>query len=368
MQTDVQTLQVELAERSYPIYIGAGVLTRADLLLPCIRGKQVLIVTNTTVAPLYLESVRQALSGLQVDELILPDGEQYKTLQTVSLIYDKLLGARHTRKTTLIALGGGVIGDMTGFAAATYQRGVDFIQIPTTLLSQVDSSVGGKTGVNHSLGKNMIGAFYQPRCVLADTAVLQTLPARELAAGIAEVIKYGLIVDAPFYHWLLANTAALSQRDPDALAYAIYQSCASKARVVAADEREETDVRALLNLGHTFGHAIETAQGYGQWLHGEAVGAGMMLAAQLSQRLGYLSSADVSQLEILLRQANLPVEPPADMSAEQFVDLMGRDKKVIDSRLRLVLLRAIGEAFVSSDVSAAQLIEFLMALGLRRSN
>jgi 3-dehydroquinate synthase len=362
--SDHQMLRVELAERSYPIFIGNHLLSRTELLLPYIRGKQVLIVTNTTVAPLYLAQVKATLSSLQVDELILPDGEQYKTLDTVALIYDKLMTARHNRKTTLIALGGGVIGDMTGFAAATYQRGVDFIQIPTTLLSQVDSSVGGKTGVNHPQGKNMIGAFYQPRCVLADTTVLQTLPERELAAGIAEVIKYGLIVDKSFYAWLLENTAALYQREQSALAHAIYQSCLNKARVVAADEREETDIRALLNLGHTFGHAIETAQGYGQWLHGEAVAAGMVLAAQLSQRLGFIAIADVAQLEQLLQQAHLPIAPPRDMTAQQFLDLMGRDKKVIDGRLRLVLLRAIGDAFVSSDTSAEQVTDLLVDLGL----
>lgn len=364
--SDLQTLRVELADRSYPIFIGAHLLACPDLLLPYIRGKQVLIVTNTTVAPLYLAQLKVGLTGLQVDEIILPDGEQYKTLDTVALIYDKLMAARHNRKTTLIALGGGVIGDMTGFAAATYQRGVDFIQIPTTLLSQVDSSVGGKTGVNHPQGKNMIGAFYQPRCVLADTTVLETLPDRELAAGIAEVIKYGLIVDKAFYAWLLTNTVRLYQRDKTALAYAIYQSCANKARVVAADEYEETDVRALLNLGHTYGHAIETAQGYGQWLHGEAVAAGMVLAAQQSQQLGYLSENEVHQLEDLLRQANLPVVPPANMTAAQFLDLMGRDKKVIDGCLRLVLLRAIGDAFVSSDVTEEQVTNLLLDIGLSR--
>jgi 3-dehydroquinate synthase len=366
MQSDLQTLHVELAERSYPIFIGANLLSQADLLLPYIRGKQVLIVTNETIAPLYLSCLKSALTGLQVDEIILPDGEQYKTLDTVKLIYDKLLSARHNRKTTLIALGGGVIGDMTGFAAATYQRGADFIQIPTTLLSQVDSSVGGKTGVNHPLGKNMIGAFYQPRCVLADTTVLETLPDRELSAGIAEVIKYGLITDKPFYEWLLKNTSALYRRDKAALSYAIYQSCLNKARVVASDEREETDVRALLNLGHTFGHAIETAQGYGEWLHGEAVATGMALAARLSQRLGYLSVNDVEQIEGLLQQANLPLKPPSTMNAKQFIDLMGRDKKVIDSRLRLVLLRAIGDAIVSSDVGAEEITGLLLEMGLAR--
>jgi len=361
---DLQTLNVELGERSYPIFIGKNLLSRAELLLPYIRGKQVLIVTNTTIAPLYLEQLKSTLGRLQVDEIIIPDGEQYKTLATMELIYDKLMSARHNRKTTLIALGGGVVGDMTGFAAATYQRGVDFIQIPTTLLSQVDSSVGGKTGVNHPLGKNMIGAFYQPRCVLADTTVLQTLTDRELAAGIAEVIKYGLIIDKPFYAWLLENTAALYRRDQAALIYAVYQSCANKAKVVAADEREETDHRALLNLGHTFGHAIETAQGYGQWLHGEAVATGMQLAAQLSQQLGYISQQEILQLRQLLQQANLPVVPPQDMTASQFVDLMGRDKKVIDSRLRLVLLRQIGEAFVAADVTAQQVADFLIQQGL----
>lgn len=350
----MRTLSVDLGDRSYPIYIGANLIVQPDLLTPHIRGKQVCIVTNESVAPLYLDKVKQVLSGFQVDEVILPDGEQYKTLETLNLIYTKLLEQRHNRTTTLIALGGGVVGDMTGYAAASYQRGVDFIQIPTTLLSQVDSSVGGKTGVNHALGKNMIGAFHQPRCVLADTQVLSTLPERELAAGIAEVVKYGLIADAPFMDWLEANMDALVEKDSDALAYAIERSCQNKADVVAQDEREG-GIRAILNLGHTFGHAIETSMGYGQWLHGEAVAAGMVMAADLSYRLGNLTELDVSRVEKLLLRADLPVNAPKEVSEADFLSLMAVDKKVLDGQLRLVLLKAIGEAEVTSEFGLDQL-------------
>lgn len=356
----MRTLTVDLGDRSYPIHIGAGLLGRADLLTPHLHGRQVCVVTNTTVAPLYLERVRAAFAGYQCLDVVLPDGEQYKTLAQLNTIFDALLGARQNRNTTLVALGGGVVGDMTGFAAACYQRGVAFIQIPTTLLAQVDSSVGGKTGVNHPLGKNMIGAFYQPRCVLADIDALATLPPREFSAGIAEIVKYGLICDAPFYRWLQAQMDGLMARDPALLTEAIYRSCANKARVVAADERE-SDVRAILNLGHTFGHAIETAQGYGEWLHGEAVAAGMMMAAELSARLGWLGDDAVTTLRDLLRRARLPVAPPSSMAVDQFLDLMAVDKKVLDGQLRLVLLRGIGAAVVTADFPLVELKACLAA-------
>lgn len=356
----MHTVEVDLGERSYPIHIGEGLLDRADLIRPHIHGKQVCIVTNATVAPLYLERLQNSLSGYQLDVVALPDGEQFKTLETLNSIFDALLAARHHRTTTLIALGGGVVGDICGFAAATYQRGVNFIQVPTTLLAQVDSSVGGKTAVNHPLGKNMIGAFYQPQAVIADTTVLQTLPAREYAAGLAEVIKYGLIADADFFSWLEANMDALLRKDGQALSYAIRRSCEVKADIVAQDEREG-GVRAWLNLGHTFGHAIEAAQGYGNWLHGEAVAAGMVMAMDLSARMGWLQSADCERLVQLLQQAELPVRAPA-IPQGQFLQLMAGDKKVLDGQLRLVLLRAIGEATVTSEVPHQQVIATLNAL------
>lgn len=356
----MRTLTVDLGDRSYPIFIGPNLLGQPDLLLPYIRGQQVCIVTNETIAPLYLQQLQNTLADKQLATVVLPDGEAHKNLETLNLIFDELLGARHNRTTTLVALGGGVVGDMTGFAAAAYQRGVDFIQIPTTLLSQVDSSVGGKTGVNHPLGKNMIGAFHQPNCVLADTSVLATLPPRELAAGIAEVIKYGLISDAPFFEWLEANLDGLLQGDQEALAYAIERSCQNKANVVAQDEKEG-GIRAILNLGHTFGHAIETAQGYGQWLHGEAVAAGMVMAADLSRRMGWLSETDVQRTKALLQRAQLPVAGPEDMTSEQFLALMAVDKKVLDGQLRLVLLEKIGKALVTSDIDRQQLLETLAA-------
>ncbi len=347
----MQVLTVNLDDRSYPIYIGEQLLANAELIRRHISGKQVCIVTNETVAPLYLNSLVDGLKGYQIDSVILPDGESYKTLEVWATIFDKLLGARHNRTTTLIALGGGVVGDMTGFAAACYQRGVDFIQIPTTLLSMVDSSVGGKTGVNHPLGKNMIGAFYQPQCVLADTSLLSTLPARELSAGIAEVIKYGLISDFEFFVWLENNIASLMAGDKEALAYAVKRSCENKADVVAQDEREG-GLRAILNLGHTFGHAIETAQGYGNWLHGEAVAAGMAMAADFSWRRGAISEQDLARIIQLLERANLPTKAPADMTPHQFKELMGVDKKVLDGRLRLVLLESMGKAIITSDIDA----------------
>jgi 3-dehydroquinate synthase len=356
----MKTLTVDLADRSYPIFIGESLISNSDLYSPYIKGKQVMIVSNTTVAPLYLDQLKSALSSYDVDEVILPDGEQYKNLETLNLIFDALLEKRHNRTTTLIALGGGVIGDMTGFAASSYQRGVDFIQVPTTLLSQVDSSVGGKTAVNHPMGKNMIGAFYQPKCVIADITALSTLPQRELSAGIAEVVKYGLICNSKFYQWLDDNMEELAAYDTGALSKAVELSCLDKAAVVAQDEREG-GIRAILNLGHTFGHAIETNQGYGVWLHGEAVAAGMVMAADMSWRLGNISQQDVQALQSLLKRAQLPCVPPAEMSNQDFIDLMQVDKKVLDGKLRLVLLTAIGEALVTSDFSADTLHQTLAA-------
>lgn len=354
------TLEVSLGERSYPIFIGQGLLGRADLLRPFIKGTRALIVTNEVVGPLYLETVRQGLGDVQCDTLVLPDGEHTKTLQTLSLIYDKLLAERHERSTTLVALGGGVIGDITGFAAATYQRGVNFIQVPTTLLSQVDSSVGGKTGVNHPLGKNMIGAFYQPQCVVADTQVLQSLPLRELKAGIAEVIKYGLIDNLPFFEWLESHIDGLVAGDQALLAEAIRVSCQDKARIVAADEKEG-GVRALLNLGHTFGHAIENAMGYGTWLHGEAVAAGMVMAADLSARLGWISGAEARRAKALLQRAGLPVAPPSEISMQDYMRLMAFDKKVVGGKIRFILMRGLGQAVIESGIDAALLEQTLEA-------
>jgi 3-dehydroquinate synthase len=315
-------------------------------------------VSNTTVAPLYLDAVSGMLAGFHLKSVILPDGEEYKTLDTLNTIFTALLENRFNRGCTLVALGGGVVGDITGFAAASYQRGVAFVQIPTTLLAQVDSSVGGKTGVNHPLGKNMIGAFHQPSCVLIDTDTLDTLDDRQLAAGLAEVIKYGLIKDSDFFGWLEQNMPALRARDKQALAYAIERSCALKAAIVAADERESGQ-RALLNLGHTFGHAIETGTGYGNWLHGEAVAAGMLMAADLSARHGWLSADSVERTRTLLRQAGLPTSPPAEMDAGRFMELMAVDKKVVDGGLRLVLLKDIGNALVSGDFRQDLLAETL---------
>ena len=346
----MRSLFLDLGDRSYPISIAPELIQSGDW-PEHISGRQVCVVTNVTVAPLYLEAVLQRLEGLQVSVVTLPDGEQYKTLERLGDVFDQLLRDGHNRTTTLIALGGGVVGDMTGFAAACYQRGVAFIQIPTTLLSMVDSSVGGKNGVNHPLGKNMIGAFYQPQCVVIDTNTLKTLPPREFAAGLAEVIKYGLIADRPFYDWLRTCWRALLARDEELLSEAILRSCENKARVVAEDERE-SGRRALLNLGHTFGHAIETAMGYGSWLHGEAVAAGMVIAGRLSVELGWLEAGEVDVYSQLLAEAGLPVGPPPEMSVEQFMSLMARDKKVLDGSLRLVLLKAIGDAVVSNEADA----------------
>lgn len=356
----MRTLQVDLGERSYPIHIGADLLSKAELFVPHIAGKQVAIVTNETVAPLYLERLTQTLAGYKVQPIVLPDGESFKNWETLQLIFDGLLTARHDRRTTIIALGGGVIGDMAGFAAACYQRGVDFIQVPTTLLSQVDSSVGGKTGINHPLGKNMVGAFYQPKAVLIDTATLRTLPPRELSAGLAEVIKYGLICDAPFLDWLETHMEALLALEPTALTEAIERSCAAKARVVGADERE-SGIRATLNLGHTFGHAIETHMGYGVWLHGEAVAAGTVMALEMSRRLGWIDAAERDRSMRLLRAAGLPIVPPQEMTPGHFLEHMAVDKKVIDGQLRLVLLSRLGEAVVTADYPGNILDETLSA-------
>lgn len=351
----MRTLTVSLGERSYPIHIGRDLLEQAGLLVPMLRQRKVLVVSNVTVAPLYLERMEHKLNeaGVETIPVVLPDGEQYKNWETLSLIFDALLEGHCERGTTLIALGGGVIGDMGGFAAACYQRGMPFIQVPTTLLSQVDSSVGGKTAINHPLGKNMIGAFYQPKLVLADIDTLNTLPDAELRAGLAEVIKYGLIRDLEFLGWLESNIELLLVRDPETLIEAVYRSCAHKAEVVAADERESGE-RALLNLGHTFGHAIETAMGYGSWLHGEAVAAGTMMAAELSRQLGWIDGAAVDRIEHLFLRAGLPVRGP-EMPVERYIELMRHDKKVEDGKLRLVLLRDLGGAVVSDVATEAQI-------------
>jgi 3-dehydroquinate synthase len=355
----MHTLHVDLGERSYPVYIGRDLLSDPEILARHAKGSQLVIVSNDTVAPLFMDRVRAALGerGL-LTEVILPDGEQFKTLDTLSRIFDEVMAAGHDRSTTFVALGGGVVGDITGFAAACYQRGVNFLQLPTTLLAQVDSSVGGKTAVNHPMGKNMIGAFYQPSAVVIDINTLQSLPSRELAAGLAEVIKYGLICDEPFYRWLQEQMPRLLAREEAALAEAVERSCSNKASVVAADEREG-GIRAILNLGHTFGHAIETAQGYGQWLHGEAVAVGMLLALELSARRGAISADEVAGLRRLLQAAGLPVAPPPELSSQRFIELMRRDKKVLDGRLRLVLLDAIGAATVVDDVSSQELVSLL---------
>jgi 3-dehydroquinate synthase len=355
MSNMIQTLSVELGERSYPIHIGCGLLSMAALLNPHFKQKKAVVVTNTTVGPLYLDSLTATLAhiGVSVIPVVLPDGEQYKTWETLNQIFDALLGNHCERSTMLLALGGGVVGDMGGFAASCYQRGMPFIQVPTTLLSLVDSSVGGKTAINHPLGKNMIGAFYQPKLVLADISTLKTLPERELKAGLAEVIKYGLIRDPEFFAWLEGNIEHLLAGDEEALAYAVHRSCQNKAEVVAADEREAGE-RALLNLGHTFGHAIETGLGYGVWLHGEAVAAGTLIAAELSCRLGWITGEDVQRIEALFLRAGLPVRGPA-MGAARYLELMRHDKKVQDGKLRLVLLDAVGKAVVS-DVADEGLI------------
>jgi len=358
-QLGAQTLRVELGDRSYPIHIGERMLTRADLILPHLAQPRVAIVTNPLVGELYLQPLTVALTqtGVDVLPIVVVDGESSKTSETLNQILDALLEHRCERKTTLIALGGGVIGDLTGFAAAVYLRGVPYIQAPTTLLAQVDSSVGGKTGINHPLGKNMIGAFYQPKLVLADTSSLHTLPDRELAAGLAEVVKYGLILDPGFFVWLEENMSSLVRRDPNAMVYAVRRSCEIKAQVVSQDERE-TGARALLNLGHTFGHAIEAGLSFGTWLHGEAVAAGTVLAARLSSRMGMLGDAELQRVIALLERAGLPVQAPR-LGVDRYLELMGLDKKVEGGKLRLVLLRRIGSAYLAADFDHGLLREVL---------
>ncbi len=350
-------LHISLGERSYPIIIGAGLLSEADVVSSHVEARDLLIVTNERVAPLYLDRLRLSLQGKRTAVVILPDGEAYKTLETVSKVFDALTAERMNRDAAIVALGGGVVGDIAGFAAACYQRGIDYIQVPTTLLAQVDSSVGGKTGVNHPAGKNLIGAFHQPRCVLADPETLQTLPEREYRSGLAEVVKYGLIRDPAFFSWLEGHPEKLLSRETAALSHAIRRSCELKAEIVGIDEREH-GLRAILNLGHTFGHAIETATGYGAWLHGEAVSAGMVLAADLSMRLGWLSGVDHKRTVALLQRLELPVAAPK-IGAARALGLMGMDKKVLAGKLRLVLMKSMGDAIVTSDFPLSALTETL---------
>ena len=351
-------LTVDLGDRSYPIHVDAGLLMRGELIREFIVDSEVMVVSDETVAPLYLDRLLAALTGMRVTCQILPCGEDTKSLNTVTQLFDTMLEASCSRSVTVVALGGGVIGDIAGFVAACYHRGVEFLQVPTTLLAQVDSAVGGKTGINHPLGKNMIGAFHQPRCVIADIDTLATLESRQVSAGIAEVLKYALIRNASFFAWLSEHMPALLACDRDTLTEAIVACCRIKAELVAADERETGD-RVLLNLGHTFGHAIETAAGYGEWLHGEAVAVGMVLAAEMSRRLGWLGSYEVDEIRELLVRANLPVDPPPNMTAEDFLSHMKRDKKVSDGRIRLVLLESIGRAKLVSDYPDSVLHEVL---------
>jgi 3-dehydroquinate synthase len=361
-QATMNIQHVDFGERSYPIYIGQDILDEGELLRKHIPGKTALVVTNETIAPLYLERCLNSITGdgrISAEVVLLPDGEQYKTMDVVSSIWDKALECRMDRRTTFVALGGGVIGDMTGFAAASYQRGVHFIQVPTTVMAQVDSSVGGKTGVNHPLGKNMIGAFYQPQCVLIDTTSLNSLPDRELASGISEIIKYGLIRDADLFVWLEENIEKLLNRDPEAFSHAIQRSCANKAEVVAEDEKEG-GVRATLNLGHTFGHAIEAASGYGTWLHGEAVGTGILMASDMSKRLGWISEELDGRVQDLITRSKLPVVPPKGMTVDDFKSYMAVDKKVQDGTVRLILLRGdLGQCVITGDYDAQALDDTL---------
>jgi 3-dehydroquinate synthase len=359
------TLDLTLPDSRYPIHIGEGLLDQVDLFVPHLQVRQVAIVTNTQVAPLYLARLSAALRtrGIAVIEIVLPDGEAHKDWQTLNLIFDALLAHRCERNTTLIALGGGVIGDMTGFAAACYQRGAPFIQVPTTLLAQVDSSVGGKTAINHPHGKNMIGAFYQPQAVIADMALLATLPDRELSAGLAEVIKYGLLGDSRFLDWLEGNIERLRVRDSEALQYAVRRCCEMKAEIVGQDEKER-GVRALLNLGHTFGHAIEAGLGFGVWLHGEAVGAGMVLAAACSRELGWIDAAAVERVRALVGRAGLPVQSP-DLGVDNWIELMSHDKKVSGGRIRFVLLQQLGQAVVEENLPQEILRQILSGPDIR---
>ncbi|MCH9771606.1 MAG: 3-dehydroquinate synthase [Betaproteobacteria bacterium] len=354
----MKKINIQFDERSYPIYIGEGLISNYELISQHILGKKVAIITNETVADIYLKTLMDTVSShKELISIILPDGESYKSKDSLDSIYAQLLENKADREITLIALGGGVIGDITGFAAATYMRGVNFIQIPTTLLSQVDSSVGGKTGINHPLGKNMIGAFYQPKCVISDMDVMKTLPSRELSAGLAEVIKYGLIRDNKFFEWLESHIQYLMEMNPKYLIEAVQRSCENKAAVVEADEFE-SGIRAILNLGHTFGHAIEVAQGYGNWLHGEAVGAGMVMAAKLSQSMGWLADKDVGRIVALIKKAGLPTEPPK-ISVKKYMELMMLDKKTKDGQINLVLQKSIGDAVLTNQYDPKKLHQIL---------
>ena len=355
----MKTININLEKRSYPIYVGEGLLDNYDLFKKHILNKKVAIITNDKIASLYLERFSNTLSvEKEIVPIVLPDGENFKNFETLNLIYDALLKNKANRQITLIALGGGVIGDITGFAAATFMRGVDFIQIPTTLLSQVDSSVGGKTGINHPLGKNMIGAFYQPKCVIADIKLLDTLSNKELSAGLAEVIKYGLIRDSSFFSWLESNIKGIIKRDPQLLIEAVVRSCQNKADIVESDEFE-SGIRAILNLGHTFGHAIETASGYGKWLHGEAIAIGMIMAAYLSEQMGWLSKEENQRIKSLILDANLPINPP-EISKQNFLDLMQLDKKTKDDQINLVLQKGIGSAILTIDYDVEKLHDTLL--------
>ena len=350
MSDKSKILNVELADKSYPIYIGSDLLSSKSLLSDHIQGKQVMIVTNTTVAPLYLEKLKDALSDFNVESVVLPDGEEFKTLETLNKVFDALLKAKFDRSSTLVALGGGVVGDITGYAAASYQRGVNFIQVPTSLLSQVDSSVGGKTGVNHELGKNMIGAFYQPKAVIIDVDTLDTLSDQEYSAGMAEVIKYGLLGNADFFSMLETNIESIMARNKDLIIEIIFNSCKDKASIVALDEFERGK-RALLNLGHTFGHGIENAFGYGNYLHGEAVSIGMVMAAKLSMDEGHLSNEDAIRVESILSTADLPISIKKSIDSETLIEAMSLDKKSIDGKIRLVLLKALGDSYLTDSYS-----------------
>ena len=350
MSDKSKILNVELAEKSYPIYIGSDLLSSKSLFSDHIQRKQVMVVTNTTIAPLYLEKLKDALSDFNVESVILPDGEEFKTLETLNKVFDALLKAKFDRSSTLVALGGGVVGDITGYAAASYQRGVNFIQVPTSLLSQVDSSVGGKTGVNHELGKNMIGAFYQPKAVIIDVDTLDTLSDQEYSAGMAEVIKYGLLGNADFFYMLETNIESIMARNKDLIIEIIFNSCKDKAKIVALDEFERGK-RALLNLGHTFGHGIENAFGYGNYLHGEAVSIGMVMAAKLSMDEGYLSNEDAIRVESILSKANLPISIKKSIGSETLIEAMSLDKKSIDGKIRLVLLKALGDSYLTDSYS-----------------
>ena len=354
----MESLSVALGSRAYPIHIGAGLISSAALYAPHLRGSAA-VVTNEVVAPLYLGPLKAALAPARVVEIVLPDGERTKTWETLNRVFDALLGARLGRDTLIVALGGGVIGDLAGFAAAVYQRGVPFLQVPTTLLAQVDSSVGGKTAINHPAGKNMIGAFHQPSAVISDVATLDTLPERELRAGIAEVIKHGLALDAPFFEWIEANVEKLARKDRNALMHAVRRSCELKAAIVEQDERE-SGARALLNFGHTFGHAIEAATGYGAWLHGEAVAAGMVMACELSRLMGHLRKTDVERVRKVVERAGLPVAGPA-LAPERLLELMTLDKKAARGRTRFVVLEALGRARLAADVDDAQVRRAVVA-------